>query len=263
MLVSPDKLQKPANQMPDVSALWFLNHGLYIVKFEIDGYFSTAKGVEYLQDAIARFVQTYGEDAVKLATPPRKTPDYEREKVIHLREFTANLDSLKQKVANKAPLNVEAIDETFWAMKLWVERQLSQNRIPTECEIEAIGSTYAPHKERSTIRAKARSIYRWYAEIGFQTTRDARTEKERKIEDRLRYLLKTGKTEDEIMTRQEAARVATQTRMARVQAKIEQAINLLKMENKKITVRAVAEFAQVGHTTAAKYLKELRSQGAI
>lgn len=263
MLVSPERLLKPANHMPDASALWLLNRGLYIVKFEIDGYFSTAKGVEYLQDAIARFVQTYGEDAVKLVTPPRRTPDIEREKVIHLREFTANLDSLKQKVANKAPLNVEAIDETFWAMKLWVERQLSQNRIPTECEIESIGSAYAPHKERSTIRAKARSIYRWYALRGFDTTGDFRTKEQRQKENRLNYLSRVGKTEDEIMTRQEAARVATQTRMARVQAKIEQAINLLKMENKKITVRAVAEFAQVGHTTAAKYLKELRSQGVI
>jgi len=247
MLVSPDKLQKPANQMPDASALWLLNRGLYIVKFEIDGYFSTSKGVKYLQDAIARFVQTYGEEAVKLATPPRKTPDIEREKVIHLREFTANLDSLRQKIANKVPLNVEAIDETFWAMKLWVERQLSQSRIPTECEIEAIGSTYAPHKERSTIRAKARSIYRWYALRGFEPTKDARKR------------FKGAKP----MTRQEACRVANQAKTARVKAKIEQAVNVFKMQNEKITVRKVAEFAQVGHTTAAKYLKELRSQGAI
>ena len=266
MLVNPHKLHKPANQMPDVSALWFLNRGLYIVKFEIDGYFSTAKGIEYLQDVNARFIGTFGQDAVKNAVPPKRKPDYEREVILHLKEFAANLDSLKRKVANTVPLQkvlANDFDETFWAMKLWIERQLSQNRIPTEDELEAIGSTYAPHKERSTIRAKARSIYRWYAEIGFQTTRDARTAKERRIEDRLRYLLRTGKTEDEIMTRQEAARVATQTRMARVQAKIEQAINLLNMEGKKITVRAVAEFAQISTKTAQKYLKELRSQGAI
>ena len=247
MLISSDRLQKPANQMPDVSALWFLNRGLYIVKFEIDGYFSTSKGVKYLQDAIARFVQTYGEDAVKLATPPRRTPDIEHEKVIHLRDFTANLDSLRQKVANKAPLNVEAIDETFWAMKLWVERQLSQNRIPAECEIEAIGSTYSPHKERSTIRAKARSIYRWYALRGFEPTKDARKR------------FKGAKP----MTRQEACRVANQAKTARVKAKIEQTVNVFKMEGKKITVRAVAEFAQISTKTSQKYLKELRSQGVI
>jgi len=266
MLVNSNKLQKPAHQMPEASALWLLNRGFYIVKFEIDGYFSTAKSLQYLQDVQARFIQTYGEDAVKPAVPPKREPDYEREVILHLKEFAANLDSLKRKVANTVPLQKVAandFDETFWAMKLWMERQLSQNRIPTECELESIGSTYAPHKERSTIRAKARSIYRWYAEIGFQATRDARTAKERKIEDRLRYLLRTGKTEDEIMTRQEAAKVATQTRMARVQAKIDQAINLLKMQNEKVTVRKVSEFAQVGHTTAAKYLKELRGRGAV
>jgi len=266
MLVDPNKLQKPANQMPDVSALWLLNRGLYIVKFEIDGYFSTAEGIKYLQDVQARFIQTYGEDAVKPAVPPKREPDYEREVILHLKEFAANLDSLKRKVANTVPLQkvlANDFDETFWAMKLWMERQLSQNRIPSECELESIGSTYAPHKERSTIRAKARSIYRWYALRDFEPTRDARTAKERKIEDRLRYLLRTGKTEDEIMTRQEAAKVATQTRMARVQAKIEQAINLLKMENKKITVRAVADFAQISTKTAQKYLKELRLKGVI
>ena len=247
MLVNIEKLHKPANQMPEVSALWFLNRGFYIARFDIDGYFSTAKGVEFLNDAIARFVQTYGEDAVKPAVPPAASPDFHRLVVLHLKDFTANLDSLRAKVANKAPLNVEALDETFWAMKLWMERQLSQNRIPSESELEAVGSSYSPHKERSTIRAKARSIYRWYALRGFEPTYDAR---------------KRFKG-DSPMTRQEACRVANQAKTARVKAKIEQAINLLKMQGEKITVRKVAEFAQVGHTTAAKYLKELRSQGAI
>ncbi len=263
MLVNPDQLHKPANEMPNVSAIWFLNCGFYIARFDIDGYFSTAKGIEFLNDAIARFVQTYGEDAVKPAVPPASEPDFERHFVLHLKDFTKNLDSLKSKLANKAPLKVETLDETFWSMKLWIERQLSQNRIPSESELEAVGASYSPHKERSTIRAKARSIYRWYALRGFEPSYDTRTKKQRSIENHKNYLQRVGKTEGEIMTRQEAARVATQTRMARVQAKIEQAINLLKMENEKVTVRKVSEFAQVGHTTAAKYLKELRSKGAV
>jgi len=250
MLVNPNKLQKPANQMPDASALWFLNRGLYIVKFEIGGYFSTAKGVEYLQDVQARFVQTYGKDAVKPTVPPVTAPDYEREVILHLKEFAANLDSLKHKVANSVPLQkvlANDFDETFWSMKLWMERQLSQNRIPTEGEIEAIGSTYAPHKERSTIRAKAKSIYRWYAIRGFEPTKDNRKRT-------------VGETP---MTRQEACRIANQTKTARVKAKIEQAINLLKMQDEKITVRSVANFAQISINTSQKYLKELRNKGAI
>ena len=236
--------------MPPVAAIWWLNRGCYIVRYDIDGYFATKRGIAFLQDAVARFIETYGPEAVKLATTPQRPPDLTREVVLHLRDFTANLDSLKRKRANKVPLQKVAatnFDETFWAMKLWVERQLGQNRIPTEAEIRAIGEAYAPHKERSTIRAKARSIYRWYAARGFEPTPD---ERKRTVGE-------------EPMTRQEAARVATQTRMERAKARIEAAVNLLKMQGEKITVRSVAEAAQVAKDTAAKYLRELRAQGVV
>ncbi len=263
MLIKPDRLSTSASNMPPASSLWLLNKGLYVVRFEINGYFSTSKGVAYFNDATARFIETFGNEAVKPSFCPNSEPDYQSDTVLHLKDFTANLVSLKSKIANKAPLNVESLDETFWCMKLWLERQLSQNRIPSIRELEAIGANYSPHKERSTIRAKARSIYRWYADRNFGPTSYSRTKEDRRIQDHQKYLKLTNKKEEEIMTRQEAARVATQTRMARVQAKIEQAINLLKMENRKITVRAVAEFAQTSTSTSAKYLKILREKGAI
>jgi len=236
--------------MPPVAAIWWLNRGCYIVRYDIDGYFATKRGIAFLQDAVARFIATYGPEAIKPAATPQRPPDLTREVVLHLMDFTANLDSLKRKRANKVPLQKVAatnFDETFWAMKLWVERQLGQNRIPTEAEIRAIGEAYAPHKERSTIRAKARSIYRWYAARGFEPTPD---ERKRTVGE-------------EPMTRQEAARVATQTRMERAKARIEAAVNLLKMQGEKITVRSVAEAAQVAKDTAAKYLRELRAQGIV
>ncbi len=236
--------------MPPPAALWWLNRGCYIVRYDIDGYFSTKRGIEFLNDAVARFIETYGPEAIKPAPTPQRPPDLTREAILHLKDFTANLDSLKRKRANKVPLQKVAatnFDETFWAMKLWVERQLSQNRIPTEAEIRAIGEAYAPHKERSTIRAKARSIYRWYAARGFEPTRDNR---------------KRHKGE-EAMTRQEAAAVATRTRVERVKSRINTAINLLQMQGEKISVRKVAEAAQVSTRTAMKYLRELRAQGVV
>lgn len=249
LLVQPHKLQRPAHTMPAPAAIWWLG-SCYIVRYDIDGYFATRRGIAFLQDAVARFIETYGPEAVKLATTPQRPPDWTREAVLHLRDFVAGLDSLKRKRANKVPLQKVAstnFDETFWAMKLWVERQLGQNRIPTEAEIRAIGEAYAPHKERSTIRAKARSIYRWYAARGFELTPD---ERKRTVGEKP-------------MTRQEAARVATQTRMERAKARVEAAVNLLKMQGEKISVRKLAEAAQVGHTTAAKYLRELRAQGVV
>lgn len=250
LLVQPQHLQRPAHTMPPVAAVWMLNRGCWIGQWNIDGYFSTKRGIEFLNDAVARFIETYGPEAIKPAPTPQRPPDLTREAILHLKDFTANLDSLKRKRANKVPLQKVAatnFDETFWAMKLWVERCLSQNRIPTEAEIRAIGEAYAPHKERSTIRAKARSIYRWYAARGFEPTRDERKRAVGEIP----------------MTRQEAARVATQTRMERAKARIEASVNLLKMQGEKITVRTVAEAAQVAKDTAAKYLRELRAKDAI
>lgn len=236
--------------MPPVAAMWMLNRGCWIGQWNIDGYFATKHSIEFLNDAIARFIETYGSEAIKPAPTPQRKPDIERDAILHLRDFVANLNSLKRKVANKVPLQKVAatnFDETFWAMKLWVERQLSQNRIPAEAEIMAIGETYAPHKERSTIRAKARSIYRWYAARGFEPTRDNR---------------KRHKGE-KAMTRTEAAAVATQTRVERVKGRIEAAVNLLQMQGEKISVRKLAEAAQVSTRTAMKYLRELRAQGIV
>lgn len=248
LLVQPDKLLKPAHTMPPPAAVWLFKGSLYIARFDIDGYFTTKRGIEFLNDAIARFIQTFGREAVKPAPiPQQRRPDIERDIVLHLQEFVANLESLKQKTANKAPTQLVNIDETFWAMKLWFERQLSQNRIPSETELQAVGQMHAPHKESSTIRAKARSIYRWYAARGFEPTKDTR---KRTIGD-------------EPMTRQEAARIATQTKVARVKSKIEAAVNILKMQNKRISCRSIAEAAQISRNTAAKYLRELRTKGVI
>ena len=249
LYIRPENLRRAAHTMPPVAAIWWLNRG-YIAQWHIDGYFSTKRSIEFLQDAVARFIETYGPDAVKPSQTPQRPPDLTREAILHLRDFTANLDSLKRKRANKVPLQKVAatnFDETFWAMKLWVERELSRNRIPTEAEIRAIGEAYAPHKERSTIRAKARAIYRWYAKRGFEPTPD----------ERKRY------KGEQPMTRQEAAAVATRTRMERVKGRIESAVNLLMMQGEKITVRSVAEAAQVSTRTAMKYLRKLRAQGVV
>lgn len=53
-----------------------------------------------------------------------------------------------------------------------------------------------------------------------------------------------------------AARKATEIRKKRTQEKIQNAINLLKMEGKEITPYAVAKVAGVSFNTAKKYLQK-------
>lgn len=246
MLVNPDKLTKSASLMPSVSKLWLLNKNMYIVEFKIEGYFSTYVGIKYLGDAVARFRQTFGVDAVKPTLMPVAMPDYDNQIIIHLKEFTLNLKSLKSKIANKTPLQKTYMDEVFWSIKLWMERELNQNRIPTVNELTSVGLTYAPNKELSTIRAKSRSIHSWYSVRGFKPTKDSRR----------RY------KGNEKMTRKEAAEVATKVRTDRVKVRINQAINIMVMQDEKITIKKLAEYAQVGYCTSQKYLKQIRNKEA-
>jgi len=54
----------------------------------------------------------------------------------------------------------------------------------------------------------------------------------------------------------EAAHRATQVRQERVKRKIENAVNLLRLEGKKITPYAVSKVAGVSYNTAKKYLHQ-------
>ena len=68
---------------------------------------------------------------------------------------------------------------------------------------------------------------------------------------------------EEIMTRQEAVAIARKALMDDRKSRVERGLMILQMEGRKVTVRALAEAAQVAKDTAAKYLRELRAQGVV
>ena len=65
------------------------------------------------------------------------------------------------------------------------------------------------------------------------------------------------------MSRSDAAAKATAARQERTKAKIQGAINVLRLYGKKITAKAVAEEAGINLKTAQKYVKQLKEEGAI
>ncbi len=56
------------------------------------------------------------------------------------------------------------------------------------------------------------------------------------------------------INKQIAATVATEARTAKAKEKIQNAINLLKIENKKLTYYSIAKTAQVSYVTVKKYI---------
>jgi beta-phosphoglucomutase-like phosphatase (HAD superfamily) len=64
----------------------------------------------------------------------------------------------------------------------------------------------------------------------------------------------------DISEKQRAVKKATATRSVKAKEKIENAINVLRLENKDITVYAVAKAAKVSYNTSRKYEDFIKSQ---
>jgi len=75
------------------------------------------------------------------------------------------------------------------------------------------------------------------------------------VQEALQTLAKYGYTPPPSEKKLESAKRAREALQARTKEKIENAINLLKLEGKEITPYAVAKVAKISYNTAKKYLK--------
>lgn len=134
-------------------------------------------------------------------------------------------------------------DAIFWAIKQKAIEMIRITGIVDHDILKAWAFDLFIHtaKDRSTLRAKVKSVFEWYRERDW------------KIDEGRIYT----------MSRADAAAKATKARQERTKAKIQGAINVLRLYGKKITAKAVAEEAGIDPKTAQKYLKELKEQGAI
>ena len=87
-----------------------------------------------------------------------------------------------------------------------------------------------------------------------------KSQKNKKIKDEFNYLinnreiLKKVKTIHKSSKKSDAALTATAARSKKAKEKIDNAINILRMENKKITCYSIAKMAEVSYNTVKKYL---------
>ena len=148
-----------------------INRGYYI-GYAIDGFFATAKGQEYLNDIIARMLLTMRDyNITRLEYKPSKK-DLETSKiyarVYKLQEIGKNLKSLQKK--NLIPARADTFEDfTFWAIKLYAEDMIMNSGFIVYEMLENWAmNQFLENKERSTIRAKCRSVFNWYEERDFQ-----------------------------------------------------------------------------------------------
>ena len=205
------------------------NGNKYTIEYALKGYFSTKSSYEYLNDIIARFTLSMK----VLSTNITSTEDAG----IELSYFKG-LKSI-QRAKNYESVDIGQ-DNIFWSIKLYTEdliRQSGEGNLIAYSLLEsfAFSRFIDRSKDKSTLKAKCRSIWNWY---------EARE-----------WTIPTRQGQG--MSRADGARIAHQKKAADTKAKVIGAIKALEFLQEKLSIANVSRQAQVSRDTAKKYLIEL------
>ena len=233
-----------------------INRGYYI-GWAIDGFFGTKKGLEFLNDIIARFLISFKEQEIKRLAfkPSKKDLDSNTAriyaKVYKLREFSRQLKSLPVK-KKYAPARADMFEDfTFWAIKLYAEDQIRATGFIVFETLESWALSQFIGKERSTIRAKCRSIWKWYSDRDFKIPKKHKPQKE--------YLEETMATRKENMKRVSKAKEEENRRKI---------LNLItglyaddyKKKSGTWNISKIAKDLSIHRNTVAKHLKQYEAE---
>ncbi len=146
--------------------------GHLIISWLLTGYFGTTKSQEFLNDIIARFIlsfQDYKPTRTKIHTIRENSL---QDKTTHeLKEFQGLKSIIKaKKVVERANLTGTK-DQIFFALKFYAEDLIKSTGICAYDDLYKFATDNFIYKEKSTLKAKCRSIINWYAERDFKTGR--------------------------------------------------------------------------------------------
>ena len=213
--------------------------GGYGIGWEIDGYFGTLKGKEYLNDTIARFLITFQDHNPKRLSyrPDEKRSEKILKHVYKLKDISSKLESIATK--REAPQRAESFaDFVFWAIKLYAEDEIRRYGVLYLERVEAWALLmFLEDKERSTIKAKCRSVVNYYEARNYELN-----EYKRKLTD-----------EEYLMTRQENMKIINERKRIKSEENIRAAVEILKRTGKKINVSSVARESGISRPTVYKY----------
>jgi len=250
-----DGVEWQDERLPIPNYLEHANRG-YFIGWQLDGYFATQQGIEYLNDIIGRVTITLSECSPKrlLYKPSMDEAEAHYYPKIHkLLEFQT-AKSLSKKT--HAPTRADSLggkDYCFWAIKLYVEdmiREFSEGTpVPYSMIEDWAMSQFTEHKKgKSTVRAKCRSIWNW------NDKRDWTLPKfyKRKYTDEENEMKRTLHMEKVNANKKE-----------RTKNKIMTVINDMFMQEKirkkngKLKAVAIAEILQMDYRTVSSHLKEM------
>jgi len=203
------------------------NDDVYRISYVLNGLFNTNQSHSYLNDILARL--TLSMSVVSLETSNSD------DNGIELSQFQGLKSIARAKNYEKVD---NGQDNVFWSIKLYTEALIKEsNGLVAYSLLEsfALDSFRDRAKDKSTLKAKCRSIWNWY-------------------NDR-EWIIPTR--EGKGMSREEAGINAGAKNAEATKAKVLGAIEALKFLQEKINIANVAKHAGVSRNTAKKYLKEI------
>jgi hypothetical protein len=236
--------------LPTPNYIYQTRQNAIIYLWLIEGYFGTKANREYLNDIIARFLLSYSEyEPKRMRVLEQRDQAHKHNKICKLADFS-ELKSIKKRatgVAQNANL-IGTKDQTFWAIKFFAEYLIKNNGICTYDDLIDYAEINFEDKEKSTLRAKARSVFNWYAYRNFETGRA-----EKKYTDLQNYWEETK------MTRVEHMNKINRRRTEDVTSRIEGLINGLfaddyKKPSGKWNITKIANDLKIHRNTVSKYL---------
>lgn len=218
----------------------------------IDGTFNTSNNYQFLNDIIARMMISFPNSKVE------KVKEYiideektKKQNSISLKYFQ-NLKSIQAKIYNYEKINkVQCEDQVFWALKLYFELMLKTNNISYEHFYDFAHSNFIDRaKDRSTLKAKCKSIYNYYLDRDFKIF----CEYERKLNDK-----------EYLMTRQQNIKKINNNKKANTDRLISNCINGMfsqeyKKPNGKWNIAKISKDTNLHRNTISTYLKSLENK---
>jgi hypothetical protein len=212
------------------------NGNRYTLEYTLNGYFNTKSSYEYLNDIIARFTLSMKVIDTNISST--------KDKGLELSYFKGLKSIIRAK-------NYESVDvgkdNVFWSIKLYTEaliREYGEGKLVAYSLLESYSmNTFIDRaKDKSTLKAKCRSIWNWYNDI--------------------EWIIPTRKGKG--MSRAEGAKIAHTKLAADTKRKILSVITGIfqdeyKKKSGKWNISKIAKDSKTSRNTVMKYTKEYDS----
>jgi len=239
--------------LPYPSYLERINKG-YLISWAIESGFNTNKNQAFLNDVIARFLITFADKQPKRLSYKPKFKDSKNAHVLEraygLKAFSTKLKSLKNR--EFIPTRADSFEDlVFWAIKLFAEDLIRTYGLCSYSQIEDFAFTnFLDKKERSTLKAKAKSVFNYYE------ARDFKLSNQKKYDTLEKYW------EESRMGRIENIKRVHEERRKSTKEIIENMLTgkhkeKYKKKNGKWNAAAISKDSKITDKTVRKYLKEI------